>query len=270
MALLDLVPAIGSAVNAAGNVASTLLTNKANKELAEYSFDMQRQLIREQNAYNSPLQQMARYQEAGLNPSLIYGSGQASAGNQSSIAKYEAPHLQAPQVDLNSAIQMALQARELKSRINLQDEQAYAQRMLGLGYEQDAYSKQIDTAVKAFKAGLSTPPGVWSSEDLDSIRKGDSLRKWNLEISGMEAANAYKAAETELAKSSAAKNDWWTNHIGPALESLYNAQKEGRDIENVIRGIEKDAYEALSSIGGTGNASTLAKLFVDLLKILAK
>ena len=267
---LDLLGAGVGLTNAVGNVASTLLTNKANKELARYSFDMQRQMIQEQNAYNSPLQQISRYQEAGLNPSLIYGSGQASAGNQSSIAKYEAPHLQAPQVDLNSAIQMALQAKELQSRIKLQDEQAYAQRMLGLGYEQDAYSKQIDTAVKAFKSGLRTPPGVWSSEDLDSIRSGGILRKWDLELSGMEAANAYKAAETELAKSSTAKNEWWTNHIGPALESLYNAQKEGRDIENVIRGIEKEAYEALSSIGGTGNASTLAKLFVDLLKIIAK
>lgn len=261
---------LGGLASGVGNIISTERANKANKELAEYSFDMQRQMIQEQNAYNSPVQQIARYQEAGLNPSLIYGNGQSSPGNQSSLARYDAPTMQAPNVDLNTAVQMALQAREMKSRINLQEEQAYAQRMLGLGYEQDAYSKQIDTAVKAFKAGLSTPPGVWSQEDLDSIRKGDTLRKWNLEISGIEAANAYKAAETELAKSSAAKNEWWTNHIGPALESLYVAQKEGRDIENVIRGIEKSAYESLSAIGGTGNASTLAKLFVDLLKILAK
>lgn len=37
--------------------------------------------IRQQNAYNSPRSQMARYQAAGLNPALIYSQG--NAGNQS-------------------------------------------------------------------------------------------------------------------------------------------------------------------------------------------
>lgn len=38
--------------------------------------------VRQQNEYNSPRQQMARYQQAGLNPHLIYGQG--SPGLQSS------------------------------------------------------------------------------------------------------------------------------------------------------------------------------------------
>ena len=157
---MDLLSGGASLLGAGINAWSQQQTNKAQMDLAKYSFDMQRQMIQEQNAYNSPLQQMKRYEEAGLNPNLIYGNGQSSTGNQNSIAKYDAPRLQAPQLDLNSAIQMALQFKELQSRIKLQDEQAYAQRMLGLGYEQDAYSKQIDTAVKALNAGLKTPTGI--------------------------------------------------------------------------------------------------------------
>lgn len=50
----------------------------------ERAFQMQRQLINEQNLYNSPYNQMLRYSEAGLNPNLVYG--QINSGNQSNIA----------------------------------------------------------------------------------------------------------------------------------------------------------------------------------------
>lgn len=38
-----------------------------------------------ENAYNSPLEQMKRFKDAGLNPNLIYGNGSASAGNAGTI-----------------------------------------------------------------------------------------------------------------------------------------------------------------------------------------
>lgn len=43
-----------------------------------------------QNEYNAPAEQMKRYRAAGLNPNLIYGSGQASAGNAGAIAPFQA------------------------------------------------------------------------------------------------------------------------------------------------------------------------------------
>lgn len=44
------------------------------------------QQLREQNRYNTPSSQMARYQAAGLNPNLIYSQG--NPGNQSSMVSY--------------------------------------------------------------------------------------------------------------------------------------------------------------------------------------
>ena len=246
---------IGGIANSVGNIVSTALTNKANKELAQYSFDMQRQMIQEQNAYNSPLQQMARYQEAGLNPSLIYGSGQASAGNQSSIAKYEAPRLQAPQIDLNSAVQMALQAKELKSRIDLQEEQAYAQRMLGLGYEQDAYSKQIDTAVKALNAGLKTPTGIWSNDELDQLRKGNALRRYNLETSGMETQQALQRAQTYLSHLNAREKDFVIKNILPLSLEAAQLNNQGKKYENIIKQIDAQTEEFLRKTQAGSSAS---------------
>lgn len=51
-------------------------------------------MMNRMNDYNSPAAQMARLKTAGLNPNMIYGSGGAAAGNQSSIPKYNAPTLQ--------------------------------------------------------------------------------------------------------------------------------------------------------------------------------
>ena len=91
-------------IGALGSIATTAMQNKANRELAQYSFDMQRRMIQEQNEYNSPAAQMQRYKEAGLNPNLIFGG--IDSGSQNGIAKYDAPTMQRPdlpQVDLLSS-----------------------------------------------------------------------------------------------------------------------------------------------------------------------
>jgi hypothetical protein len=66
----------------------TLLQNKANKKLAKYSFDRNKEMWRLQNEYNAPKQQMSRLQEAGLNPNLMYGKG--TVGNAQTMPQYQA------------------------------------------------------------------------------------------------------------------------------------------------------------------------------------
>lgn len=69
------------------------LQNQANMELAQYQWEQNLAMWREQNLYNSPSAQMARLEEAGLNPNLIYGSGSAP-GNQSGPApKFDRPEV---------------------------------------------------------------------------------------------------------------------------------------------------------------------------------
>lgn len=59
--------------------------NQENKEwakyMADYSYNQELEQWNRENAYNSPLAQMQRYQEAGLNPNLIYGQSNLSAGS---------------------------------------------------------------------------------------------------------------------------------------------------------------------------------------------
>lgn len=73
---------IAGAASAIGSGANAYAQGKMNRKTLKYNkwaMDKQRKWALEdwdrQNAYNSPAQQMQRLKEAGLNPHLIYGSG---------------------------------------------------------------------------------------------------------------------------------------------------------------------------------------------------
>lgn len=86
-----ILPGVGTAVGAGvgglvGGVAGWFgdwLSNKSSKSAATTAYARQKQLIAEQNAYNTPAAQMARFQSAGLNPNLVYGQGSPGNAQQS-------------------------------------------------------------------------------------------------------------------------------------------------------------------------------------------
>lgn len=97
---MDWSSVISSGVQAGGSLGAEALNYytsferdkralKQNKELADYQYSKELDMWNRQNEYNSPASQMARYQEAGLNPNLIYGQG--SSGNAVSLPHYQAP-----------------------------------------------------------------------------------------------------------------------------------------------------------------------------------
>ena len=63
--------------------------NKQNLKLAEYQYSKDLEMWNRQNEYNSPSEQMKRFQEAGLNPNLV--AGQGNSGNASQMPNYNAP-----------------------------------------------------------------------------------------------------------------------------------------------------------------------------------
>jgi len=68
---------------------NTNLTIAENKKLSELAYERDQSQIQQQNLYNSPEEQMKRYEKAGLNKLLIYQQG--NPGNQSQVAKYNPP-----------------------------------------------------------------------------------------------------------------------------------------------------------------------------------
>lgn len=64
-----------------------------NKQMSDYQFAKNLEMWNLANEYNSPKAQMRRFEEAGLNPNLVYGQG--TPGNAGTIPRYEAPRREA-------------------------------------------------------------------------------------------------------------------------------------------------------------------------------
>lgn len=63
---------------------------RLNRKLAEYAYSKDLEMWNRQNAYNAPIMQMQRLAEAGLNPNMMYGTGQ-SANQAKEMPRYNAP-----------------------------------------------------------------------------------------------------------------------------------------------------------------------------------
>jgi hypothetical protein len=114
-----------AALNAASqgiNAVSTGTMHRANRRQAEKMFqwevDTARENWRRQNEYNSPLQQMQRLKEAGLNPNLVYGNGAVAQGGSIASSSASAPPGQAPQFDLGGIVSGYLDAESKKVQID--------------------------------------------------------------------------------------------------------------------------------------------------------
>lgn len=105
-----LIPAIAAGTSLLNNIFQSS-TNTSNQRFAVQQAQQQRQWALEdwdkQNAYNSPVAQMTRFKQAGLNPNLIYGQTNTAAPVRSTEqAKFQKV---APQID-NGAIMGAIGA----------------------------------------------------------------------------------------------------------------------------------------------------------------
>lgn len=92
MPITDFLGVAGDTINSI----SQAHQNKKNRQFSENMYNRQKADNREfwniQNDYNSPQAQMKRFQDAGLNPHLIYGQG--NPGNAGAIST---PDVQSPQ-----------------------------------------------------------------------------------------------------------------------------------------------------------------------------
>lgn len=118
---LPLVPLIAGAASLGSAAIGAIGQNKANQQnfafaqqQAQNQMDFQERMINAQNQYNTPLAQMNRFKEAGLNPHLIYGKG--TPGNWSGTPSGAKGQANAQNIfqsmGLDGIINSALQARK--------------------------------------------------------------------------------------------------------------------------------------------------------------
>lgn len=88
-----LFPALSAGSGLLSSAASIYNTNRtiqANKQMAEYQYSKDLEMWEKANQYNSPEAQMQRLKTAGLNPNMVYGSGNA-VQRSAELPKYQAP-----------------------------------------------------------------------------------------------------------------------------------------------------------------------------------
>lgn len=114
-------------ISAAGALGQYALNQRSQKKAFQQNVDFWKQKFDETNKYNSPVQQVARLKEAGLNPAMMYG--QSASGATGTAISQSAEGRKAAQVSgLDNLGLMSLQANQIKEQTALAQQDAALRR----------------------------------------------------------------------------------------------------------------------------------------------
>lgn len=138
------------AAQSLGNIVGQGITNVSTKRRQKAAFDNNVRMWIMQNEYNHPKMQMQRYQEAGLNPNLIYGQG--TPGNATQLPKYIAPEYKFSAPDIMG---MLGQYQQIKTS---QAQEA--------NISADTAIKAIDQEIRSMEYVIKRQEAEWSSDQI--------------------------------------------------------------------------------------------------------
>lgn len=254
-------------ISTVGNIAGQLLANRANMKLAQYSYEQEREMIRQQNLYNSPAEQIKRYEEAGLNPALIYGNGVSSAGNQSSIARYEAPRMEAPSFGdfLSSAVSAAAQMQMLKKDLELKDVELSNKTVENGLLNQEFMKRQRTNVLESILLGVPDLYNGFSESQIESMRNSPTFRKYEAEAENSITAAQLTKANLDFQKLKVDEQEFLVNHIQPLTEQFMKLRNSGQSLENSLKRVRVSLNESLRGIGGERGAALIWLVLRSLL-----
>lgn len=144
------IGAAGELLGAGLNAVTTGMGNRAQRKWNERMYDRQFQdnikFWNMQNEYNAPSSQMKRYQEAGLNPNLIYGSG-SQAGTASPINTPDVQPYQHRNPDVGSGVSGALSKLAGYQDFQIKQAQIDLLKQQGNNLAQDNLTKQFQNQI---------------------------------------------------------------------------------------------------------------------------
>jgi hypothetical protein len=222
-------------VSGIGGIAGTIFGNRGRKKAEERDrawqekmykrqYEDNLELWRLQNQYNTPLAQMGRLKQAGLNPNLIYGKG--TGGGQAGLPK-------SPEVG-------AVQARE----------PSYAGAIGAISSYMDIKAKQaqIENLNQATQKSMDDSVLDWfeATGDMRFAKEGNvnwykTKRKHYKRELGMSQADYNKANKAYRDKVNQAYNK--------VLESKLRFESAGSD----LRELERDIFKGLNAGKGVGD-----------------
>lgn len=212
MALDPVTASAGASVlNTGGGIISTAMSNQANRKAADLAWKRNKKMWHMQNAYNTPLQQMQRFKEAGLNPNLIYGQG--NPGNASSAPQYNPPTYEGvnPIPDFRGAAQMYFDKRY-----------------------QDAQLEQVAANTALTQARVNT-------EYVNQALKGLGQRKLTADINKLEGLLPYQLKFAENQNQIQEQN--MQKNVSQLLTMSQDRQQRELEMQRIKLGMEKTEIE---------------------------
>lgn len=154
--------------------------NQMQREMLEYQYSKNLEMWKMQNEYNTPLNQMKRFEQAGLNPNLMYGQG--NNGNAASMPSYGSAPMRTYQNTgqmvnnmINNLLSMNLQKAQIR-KINAEAGNAEAQRDNIVAQNANILAQLPILRNRASLVGYQADAAKWNSgflEHIDQWRKNE-------------------------------------------------------------------------------------------------
>lgn len=229
-------PAIGAGSQLVGGFMNSLSQGSQNRRSERFALNMyERQKADQwfawhaQNEYNSPQAQMKRFQEAGLNPHLIYGQG--NSGNASPLPT---PDVQSPQYrspEWGGGMQSAgLAFMNALYDLDIKQAQVDNYRLQNTVLQEEALLKRITTDRKRFdfqfESDLAPVSAEARREMLRQVRVGTDL---SISRDAREAASnsSYLQEAAERMANMRIQRAHTKEQIGEIRERVTQMKKDG-------------------------------------------
>lgn len=175
---------------------------KWNEKMAAQANLWARENVADERAYNSPVQQMARLNQAGLNPDLMYGNGASGLVDSNVAQTFQSAGTSAPDV-LGAAMQV--------------QPTAFSGASLGVDLMKTA------AEVANIKADTAKKQGEMTTINLDNIRKAATNGSM-IELDNMQVTIAKQAME--LTDKQISNMSQQTNNLKTANDQMNQAIRE--------------------------------------------
>lgn len=245
---------ITSVLPVIGSVSSTLLGNSKNIQLAREQREWDYKMWKENNEYNTPLNQMNRLRDAGINPGLAMSNGLLSSGVSSQSSGGET----APVTDfspisqgINNSVDLYQQKRMQDAQISNLNEQTVNQSIKNR-YENQRQIIELDRMLS--EKGLTNAQRDYYSQERDRLIEEN---KW------IDKRNTSQIHKTMMEAFQSQENGRY-HRVLTEYQKLVN-EFTPREQEKVLRNLDA-SYSEIMSAAFHNNASAVSALADEALK----